>query len=179
MHKTYLDTYKLLGFTGGDWAYAINTNETSGVPCSPSAEKVVPTRERRLAVYLLGWESIEVCSQFALQSRATLPTIPSSSIRTGPKLQCLPRRWTNWRHTVGMDLARGMLCLGGINKTIASSYCIPHSDYCTRLSKSMRIAFAHAIIKTCKAVEAAGREMAIAILFCCINRLCLPVFNEI
>lgn len=68
MHKTYLDTYKLLGFTGGDWAYAINTNETSGVPCSPSAEKVVSITERRLAVYLLGWESIEVCPQFAFNA---------------------------------------------------------------------------------------------------------------
>jgi hypothetical protein len=66
MHKTYVDTYKLLGFTGGDWVYAIDTNETSGVPCSASVEKAVPLRERRLAVYALGWESIEVCLQSVL-----------------------------------------------------------------------------------------------------------------
>jgi hypothetical protein len=72
MHKTYLDTYKLLGFTGGDWAYAINTNETSGGPCRPSAEKIVSIRERRLGVYLLGWESIEVCPQLALSKQSNL-----------------------------------------------------------------------------------------------------------
>jgi hypothetical protein len=66
MNKTYLDTYKILGFTGGDWAYAINTNETSGVPCNDHVEKVVSLGERRLAVYPLGWESIEVCLQFIL-----------------------------------------------------------------------------------------------------------------
>ncbi|KAK9366687.1 hypothetical protein V1509DRAFT_628781 [Lipomyces kononenkoae] len=60
MHKTYLDTYKLLGFTGGTWEYAINTNETSGVPCNIPQEKLVPQAERRLAVYPLGWESIEL-----------------------------------------------------------------------------------------------------------------------
>jgi hypothetical protein len=62
MHKTFTDTYKLLGFTTGGWSYAMNTNETSGTLCNLSTQPVVPLEERRLAVYILGWESIEVCS---------------------------------------------------------------------------------------------------------------------
>ncbi len=58
MHKTYADTSKLLGYTGGHWAYALNTNDTAGVPLGVDGE--VPERERRLGVYILGWESIEV-----------------------------------------------------------------------------------------------------------------------
>ncbi|KAM0263919.1 hypothetical protein ACHAQJ_000954 [Trichoderma viride] len=60
MHKTYADTYQIQGFTGGYWAYAMNTNETAGVPCSAPAEETVPKAHRRLAVYYLGWDSIEL-----------------------------------------------------------------------------------------------------------------------
>lgn len=59
MHKTYTDAYKLTGFTGGNWSYALNTNSSGGALCNP-AEKMVPEGERRLGVYFLGWESIEV-----------------------------------------------------------------------------------------------------------------------
>lgn len=60
MHKTYADTFKLVGFTGGYWAYALNTNETSGMPTAAELGEWVPEGERRLGVYVLGWESIEV-----------------------------------------------------------------------------------------------------------------------
>lgn len=58
MHKTYADTSKLLGYTGGYWTYALNTNDTAGAPVGVDAE--MPECERRLGIYILGWESIEV-----------------------------------------------------------------------------------------------------------------------
>lgn len=60
MHKTYSDTYQIPGFTGGYWAYALNSNETAGVPCSSPAPETIPKSNRRLGVYYLGWDSIEV-----------------------------------------------------------------------------------------------------------------------
>ncbi|KAI5459013.1 hypothetical protein BGZ63DRAFT_415688 [Mariannaea sp. PMI_226] len=59
MHKTYSDTFKIQGFTGGYWAYASNTNNSSGLPLQTASLQRVPETERRLGVYLLGWESIE------------------------------------------------------------------------------------------------------------------------
>lgn len=61
MHKTYTDCYRMLGFSGGSWAYAANTNETNGPPLNFSKESIIPKEERRLAYYFLGWESAEVC----------------------------------------------------------------------------------------------------------------------
>ncbi|KAL7893356.1 hypothetical protein HDV63DRAFT_387812 [Trichoderma sp. SZMC 28014] len=60
MHKTFVDTYQIQGFTGGYWAYATNTNETAGVSCLTPGEETVPKAHRRLGVYYLGWESIEL-----------------------------------------------------------------------------------------------------------------------
>ncbi|KAH8128145.1 hypothetical protein ACSS6W_011058 [Trichoderma asperelloides] len=60
MHKTYSDTYQIQGFTGGHWAYAINTNETAGVSCFAPCEEIVPKANRKLGVYYLGWDSIEL-----------------------------------------------------------------------------------------------------------------------
>ncbi|RFU31630.1 hypothetical protein B7463_g4721, partial [Scytalidium lignicola] len=60
MHKTFTDTYRMQGFTGGNWTYAINTNDTNGVPLDLAKEHLVPEQERRLACYYLGWESIEL-----------------------------------------------------------------------------------------------------------------------
>ena len=49
------------GFVGGDWAYALNTNDTSGVVVTESAkDQWVLEKDQRLACYYLGWESIEV-----------------------------------------------------------------------------------------------------------------------
>lgn len=60
MAKTYTDTYKILGFAGGDWACAMNANESAGVPLNEDSEDVISEEERRLGVHFLGWESIEV-----------------------------------------------------------------------------------------------------------------------
>lgn len=60
MHKTYTDAYKLNGFTGGNWAYTSNTNSSAGASVRMT-EINIPSEERRLGVYYLGWESIEVC----------------------------------------------------------------------------------------------------------------------
>ncbi|TFB00810.1 hypothetical protein CCMA1212_007542, partial [Trichoderma ghanense] len=56
----YSHTYPIRGFTGGYWAYATNTDETAGLPCSAPTEETVPKSQRRLAVYYLGWDSIEL-----------------------------------------------------------------------------------------------------------------------
>ncbi|CAM1507488.1 Fc.00g071290.m01.CDS01 [Cosmosporella sp. VM-42] len=60
MHKTYADTYQIRGFTGGYWAYATNSNHINGQPVSGLVEEEVAEGQRRLAVYQLGWESIEL-----------------------------------------------------------------------------------------------------------------------
>ncbi|KAH7160437.1 hypothetical protein B0J13DRAFT_541119 [Dactylonectria estremocensis] len=60
MIKTYTDTYKMLGFTGGNWGYSMNANESAGVPLRPASEDPISEGERRLGVYFLGWESIEL-----------------------------------------------------------------------------------------------------------------------
>ncbi|KPM39258.1 hypothetical protein AK830_g7323 [Neonectria ditissima] len=60
MQKTYTDTYKIRGFTGGQWAYACNSNETSGVRPGAASEQQLPKLEQRFAIYLLGWDSIEL-----------------------------------------------------------------------------------------------------------------------
>ncbi|KAJ3523641.1 hypothetical protein NM208_g12376 [Fusarium decemcellulare] len=57
MHKTYTDCYRMQGFVGGDWGYAVNTNHTGGE--NVTSERL-DGRQRRLAIYLLGWESIEL-----------------------------------------------------------------------------------------------------------------------
>ncbi|KAF4634106.1 hypothetical protein G7Y89_g4006 [Cudoniella acicularis] len=61
MHKTYTDCYRMQGFVGGDWAYAVNTNDTNGglVDDEVVRNQWVEEKERRLACYYLGWESIE------------------------------------------------------------------------------------------------------------------------
>jgi hypothetical protein len=50
------------GFVGGDWAYALNTNDTNGVLVDEASNQRVEEKGRRLACYYLGWESIEVRS---------------------------------------------------------------------------------------------------------------------
>lgn len=63
MHKTYTDCYKMQGFVGGEWAYSLNANHPDGVPLS-DITNALEQDERRLALYFLGWESIEVCLPF-------------------------------------------------------------------------------------------------------------------
>ncbi|PMD33623.1 hypothetical protein L207DRAFT_142509 [Hyaloscypha variabilis F] len=59
MHKTYTDCYRMQGFVGGEWAYALNTNDTNGVLVNEVRNKWLEEKERSLACYYLGWESIE------------------------------------------------------------------------------------------------------------------------
>ncbi|EXJ66094.1 uncharacterized protein A1O5_10709 [Cladophialophora psammophila CBS 110553] len=90
MHKTYTDCYHYPGFTGGNWSYAVNTNDTSGVALAldygvdgaggaaaptdkgdhqwngkEEEEEEVPEPERRLACYYLGWDTIEHHQEFS------------------------------------------------------------------------------------------------------------------
>lgn len=60
MHKTYTDCYKMQGFVGGQWAYSLNSNHPDGVALSDITTTLAQD-DRRLALYFLGWESIEVC----------------------------------------------------------------------------------------------------------------------
>jgi hypothetical protein len=60
MHKTYTDCYRMQGFVGGSWGYAVDTNDSAGLPLA-EVGKGAALRERRMAVYYLGWESAEVC----------------------------------------------------------------------------------------------------------------------
>ncbi|KAE9363533.1 hypothetical protein N431DRAFT_431749 [Stipitochalara longipes BDJ] len=55
MHKTYTDCYFAEGFSGGNWAYSMTTNNVDEL--LSEEQKVIPKEERRLAVYPLGWES--------------------------------------------------------------------------------------------------------------------------
>jgi hypothetical protein len=59
MDKTFTDCYYAKGFTGGGWTYASNTNDSEGI-LMRDEEVTVPNRERRLACYYLGWDSLEV-----------------------------------------------------------------------------------------------------------------------
>ncbi|PMD53487.1 uncharacterized protein K444DRAFT_700620 [Hyaloscypha bicolor E] len=59
MHKTYTDCYRMDGFVGGDWGYALNTNDTNGMLVDEASNQRVEEKERRLACYYLGWESID------------------------------------------------------------------------------------------------------------------------
>ena len=65
MHKTYTDCYRMKGFVGGEWAYALNTNDTNGALTDEAREKWINEKERSLACYYLGWESIEVSNPFS------------------------------------------------------------------------------------------------------------------
>ena len=60
MHKTYTDCYFAEGFSGGNWAYSMTTNNVDELLNEDAAEKVIPEEQRRLAVYPLGWESKKV-----------------------------------------------------------------------------------------------------------------------
>lgn len=59
MHKTYTDCFLADdGFTGGDWAYAANTNNTNGISLAQSStDAALSPTDRRLGVYYLGWTS--------------------------------------------------------------------------------------------------------------------------
>jgi hypothetical protein len=84
-HKTFADCYLMRGFVGGLWGYVLDGNDTNGVEInsseiSQSQPDDSPTvtldllkdEERRLALYCLGWESIEVSAMTPLSRWAYL-----------------------------------------------------------------------------------------------------------
>ncbi len=74
MHKTYTDCYGVPGFVGGEWAYAVNTNDAGGTSAlvEYTRDQWLEEKERRLACYYLGWDSIEVCLSSVKMITATL-----------------------------------------------------------------------------------------------------------
>jgi hypothetical protein len=57
------------GFVDGNWAYAVNTNDTNGTSVKSIPNQRIEENDRRLACYYLGWESIKVC--FKLSSKTS------------------------------------------------------------------------------------------------------------
>lgn len=62
VHKTFTDCYEWPGFVSGDWGYVNDTNDVLGEPLEANSSSEMPEDQRRLAFYLLGWESSEVRS---------------------------------------------------------------------------------------------------------------------
>lgn len=62
MHKTFTDVYFAKGFTGGGWSYAINSNDAEGVDVESEGGQLgqLEETERKLAYYVIGWDSIAV-----------------------------------------------------------------------------------------------------------------------
>lgn len=60
MHKTFTDCYFAEGFTGGWWKYALNSINLEEPLAEAGEENEVKVQERRLGMYCLGWETIEV-----------------------------------------------------------------------------------------------------------------------
>ena len=106
MHKTYTDCYQMQGFVGGDWGYAVNTNSTGGGDVD-LVEGRLQGEQRRLAIYFLGWESVEVCAS-SVQNQRNLTEKFTSSTRMLALLLYLPRRWTSWGRGWKRRAARGM-----------------------------------------------------------------------
>ena len=80
MHKTFTDCYMMQGFVGGNWGYASNTNSAEGESSvlSVSQGSHFDPRDRKLAIYLLGWESIEVCYLAGSVLVTSLTLLPAS-----------------------------------------------------------------------------------------------------
>jgi hypothetical protein len=45
---------------GGNWAYAVNSNDVDELLSEAVDERLISEGEGRLAVYPLGWQSVEV-----------------------------------------------------------------------------------------------------------------------
>jgi hypothetical protein len=65
IHKAFTDCYFAKGFTGGGWSYALNSNDTDGQEINDeSSYKCLREKDRMVAWYVIGWDSIEVCVLF-------------------------------------------------------------------------------------------------------------------
>jgi hypothetical protein len=62
MHKTFTDCYLAPGFTGGGWAYALNSNNANGEVVNDDSPDVLFEEKQRLAYYVIGWETTEASS---------------------------------------------------------------------------------------------------------------------
>jgi hypothetical protein len=62
MNKTFTDCYFAKGFAGGGWAYTLNSNDAEGceVDMGAAERPLLEEKERRLAFYMIGWESLAV-----------------------------------------------------------------------------------------------------------------------
>ena len=65
MRKTFTDCYlsPFPGFKGGSWGFAVNGDDARGERLEDELEGLCYTKQRsqgRLALYYLGWESLEV-----------------------------------------------------------------------------------------------------------------------
>lgn len=118
MHKTYTDCYQMQGFVGGDWGYAVNTNSTRGGDVD-LAEGRLEGEQRRLAIYFLGWESVEVCAS-SVQKQRNLTEKFTSSMKMLAILLYLPRRWTSWGRGWKRRAARGMSRSGSTSRMLES-----------------------------------------------------------
>lgn len=118
MHKTYSDTYQIPGFTGGYWAYALNTNETAGVPCSGPAPETIPKSHRRLGVYYLGWDSIEVAKSGCMVTKCGQLLTEFSCTKMGPRRQPFPRRSKSCSHISDQDQVLSTRCFANINNAL-------------------------------------------------------------
>ncbi|CEJ89635.1 hypothetical protein VHEMI05467 [[Torrubiella] hemipterigena] len=65
VHKTFTDCYGWPGFVSGDWGYIKDTNDVLGAPLEANNSSEIPEDQRRLAFYLLGWESAEIHEDFS------------------------------------------------------------------------------------------------------------------
>jgi hypothetical protein len=66
MHKTFTDCYFDDDFTGGGWGYALNSNDAEGVDVQTTPTRLDDEKSRKLAYYLLGWNSIAVSRETLL-----------------------------------------------------------------------------------------------------------------
>lgn len=68
MHKTFTDCYFAKGFTGGGWGYGLNSNESEGqeIIVGSAEGSLLQEKERTMAYYIIGWNSIAVCLKLAL-----------------------------------------------------------------------------------------------------------------
>lgn len=88
MHKTYTDCYKMQGFVGGQWAYSLNANHPDGIALSD--RHLLDSNDRLLALYVLGWESIDV--RLPPEASFEINYLPRDTAASTSKYNCHFRR---------------------------------------------------------------------------------------
>jgi hypothetical protein len=72
MDKTFTDCYLAKGFTGGGWGYVFNSNDSKGINVKPIQESLLNEKDRMLAYYMIGWDSLMVSKLYWVPSRYQL-----------------------------------------------------------------------------------------------------------